>query len=148
MRRTVRDAHDPRTGSVGKAAGRIAEAERAPLSEELTAMRDTRDFRSRGSRQTFLGHDAHFHDHIAAACGSTLMRRMLDRLHARAHLYRLHSREDMATETCQEHARILEALAAEDPDIAASAMRSHNRRARARPTSALGADPAGPSGSC
>ncbi|GGT26208.1 hypothetical protein GCM10010222_80040 [Streptomyces tanashiensis] len=54
----------------------------------------------------------------------------------------------MATETCQEHARILEALAAEDPDIAESAMRSHIRRSRARLTSALGADPADPSGSC
>ncbi|MER5488719.1 GntR family transcriptional regulator [Streptomyces sp. NPDC002812] len=134
--------------AAGKAAGRITEAELASLAEDLTAMRDTRDFSSRGSRQSFLDHDAHFHDRIAAACGSALMRRMLDRLHAHAHLYRLHFREDMATETCQEHARILEALAAEDPDIAESAMRSHIRRSRARLTSVLGADPADPSGSC
>jgi DNA-binding GntR family transcriptional regulator len=123
--------------ATAKAAGRITTAELASLAEDLAAMRNARDLTSRDSRQAFFDHDAHFHDRIAQACGSTLMRQMLDRLHAHAHLYRLHFQEDMAAETCREHARILEALTEKDPDIAESAMRSHIRRSRARLTSAL-----------
>jgi DNA-binding GntR family transcriptional regulator len=124
--------------AVAKAADRIGPAELEALAEDLAAMRDVHDLSSRQTRQRFLDHDAHFHDRIAQACGSTLMRQMLDRLHAHAHLYRLHFQEDLAAETCREHARILEALRDHDSDTAEAAMRSHLRRSRQRLAGALG----------
>ncbi|WSY96984.1 FCD domain-containing protein [Streptomyces sp. NBC_00873] len=77
---------------------------------------------------------------MARACGSTLMRGTLDRLRAHAHLYRLHFREGLAAETCQEHARILEALHEKDAELAESAMRSHIRRSRDRLAAVLHED--------
>ncbi|MEY9964865.1 DNA-binding GntR family transcriptional regulator [Streptacidiphilus sp. MAP12-16] len=124
--------------AAAKAAGLIEEPHLAVLADHLTQMRDAQDHTSPQTRRTFLDHDALFHDQIAQVCGNTLMREMLDRLHAHAHLYRLHFREGLAAETCREHARILEALSEKDAGLAESAMRSHIQRSRERLATALG----------
>jgi DNA-binding GntR family transcriptional regulator len=126
--------------AAAKAAAQIAETDLEALAADLAAMRDAHDLTSSETRRTFLDHDALFHDRIAQACGSTLMHDMLDRLHAHAHLYRLHFREGLAAETCREHGRILEALTERDADTAESAMRSHIRRSRDRLAAALELD--------
>jgi DNA-binding GntR family transcriptional regulator len=131
--------------AAARAAGQISEADLVVLADHLAQMRDAQDHTSPETRRTFLDHDALFHDRIAQACGNTLMRSMLDRMHAHAHLYRLHFREGLAAETCREHARILDALREKDADMAESAMRSHIQRSRARLVTALGDD--GSSGS-
>lgn len=70
-------------------------------------------------------HDARFHDAIAAASGSPLLRESIDRLRAHMHLYRLYWRSGIAAETAHEHDRIVTALAAGDGEAAAEAMRAH-----------------------
>lgn len=70
-------------------------------------------------------HDARFHDAIALASGSPLLRESIDRLRAHMHLYRLYWRSGIASETTHEHDRILAALIAGDADAAADAMRAH-----------------------
>jgi DNA-binding GntR family transcriptional regulator len=126
--------------AAAKAAERIEEADLVELATHLAEMRNTQVHTDRDTRRTFLDHDALFHDRIAQVCGSSLMREMLDRLHAHAHLYRLHFRGGLAAETCREHAWILEALREKDIDRAESAMRSHIRRSRARLVIGLGDD--------
>ncbi|MCX4788503.1 MULTISPECIES: GntR family transcriptional regulator [unclassified Streptomyces] len=124
--------------ATARAAHRIREADLAALDEHLTRMREVRPPADRDARRAFMYHDSLFHARIAEVCGSALMREMLDRLHAHAHLYRLHFRDDMVAETCREHARILEALSEHDAEVAESAMRSHIRRSRERLAGTLG----------
>jgi DNA-binding GntR family transcriptional regulator len=124
--------------AAAKAAERIEEADLAKLAGHLAEMRNTQSDTDYDTRRTFLDHDALFHSQIAQVCGNSLMREMLGRLHAHAHLYRLHFRHGLAAQTCQEHAWILEALRERDADLAESAMRSHIRRSRARLAAGLG----------
>lgn len=134
--------------AAAKAAEQIEEIDLEELAGHLTEMRNMQVHTDRDTRRTFLDRDALFHDRIAQVCGNSLMREMIDRLHAHAHLYRLHFRHGLAAETCQEHSWILEALREKDADMAESAMRSHIRRSRARLAAALGDnDPSGPPGS-
>ena len=123
--------------AAGKAAAWIEEADLLALADQLAGMDAAQDPASRHPRRAFLQYDALFHGRIAEVCGSTLMREMLERLHAHAHLYRLHFQEGFAAETRREHARILEALRDHDSDTAEAAMRSHLRRSRDRLAAAL-----------
>lgn len=69
--------------------------------------------------------DARFHDAIASASGSPLLRESIDRLRSHMHLYRLYWRSGIAAETAHEHDRIVRALRTGDADAAAEAMRAH-----------------------
>lgn len=70
-------------------------------------------------------HDARFHDAIAAASGSPLLRESIARLRAHMHLYRLYWRSGIAVRTAHEHDRIVAALTAGAAKDAANAMRTH-----------------------
>jgi DNA-binding GntR family transcriptional regulator len=70
-------------------------------------------------------HDARFHDAIAEASGSPLLREGIDRLRAHMHLYRLYWRSGIAAETALEHAKIVAALDKGNAEAAETAMREH-----------------------
>jgi DNA-binding GntR family transcriptional regulator len=76
--------------------------------------------------------DARFHDAIATASGSPLLREAISRLRAHMHLYRLYWRSGIATTTATEHDRIIAALAVGDPDAVAEAMYAHLRTSHDR----------------
>jgi DNA-binding GntR family transcriptional regulator len=76
--------------------------------------------------------DARFHDTIAAASGSPLLREAITRLRAHMHLYRLYWRTGIAADTNDEHHRIAAALTAGDSRAAAAAMRAHLRSSHDR----------------
>ncbi|MFI1092594.1 GntR family transcriptional regulator [Streptomyces sp. NPDC020917] len=114
------------------AAERISTGSLEVLDEHLHEMRGAQHGVSRDMRLLFVQQDALFHQQIAASAGNALMADTLERFHAHTHLYRLYFRDGITETTCQEHERIVEALRAADPDIAAAAMRSHLRRAQQR----------------
>jgi DNA-binding GntR family transcriptional regulator len=76
--------------------------------------------------------DARFHDAIASASGSPLLRESIDRLRSHMHLYRLYWRSGIAAETVHEHDRIVKALQAGEAETAAEAMLAHIRASHAR----------------
>ncbi|MGW8555639.1 GntR family transcriptional regulator [Streptomyces tubercidicus] len=114
------------------AAVRIDQCDIEALTEHLAEMREAEVEASRETLRSFLRHDALFHDRIAQSSGNPLMVETLRRFRAHTHLYRLYFRDGIATQTCHEHQRILEALRDADPDAAAATMRTHIRRARER----------------
>ena len=120
------------------AADRADESDLDGLSAHLAEMRRALGADEQRALQSFVHHDALFHDRIAAASGSALMRATLERMHAHTHLYRLYFREGIAEETCREHGRILDTLRERDADAAAATMRTHLRRARERLGGAFG----------
>jgi DNA-binding GntR family transcriptional regulator len=69
--------------------------------------------------------DAAFHDLIATGAGNRLIRDALARLHTHVHLFRLLYDAQVTDEAITEHAEILDAIRARDPDAAAYAMRRH-----------------------
>ncbi|TNM69618.1 GntR family transcriptional regulator [Streptomyces sp. NP160] len=80
----------------------------------------------------FAGLDARFHDAVAEAAGSALLREALARLHTHLKLFRLSSGRRVLTEALAEHRAVVDAVAAGDPDAAAAAMREHVERSAAR----------------
>ncbi|NHC46690.1 GntR family transcriptional regulator [Motilibacter aurantiacus] len=76
--------------------------------------------------------DAAFHDLIAVGGGNRVVRETLARLHTHVHLFRLLYDAKVTNEAMDEHAEILEAIAARDADGAAYAMRRHILRSGER----------------
>ncbi|MGV8853090.1 MAG: GntR family transcriptional regulator [Devosia sp.] len=76
--------------------------------------------------------DMAFHDQIAASAGNGLVVEALARLHTHVHLFRLVFNARATDTAVAEHAAILEAIRARDPDIAEAAMRSHIEQSRTR----------------
>ncbi|MHA6760705.1 GntR family transcriptional regulator [Streptacidiphilus sp. PAMC 29251] len=118
--------------AAARAADRADQDDLRALAGHLAEMRRAQGAGPHQALQLFVRQDALFHDRIAAAGGSALMRATLERLHAHTHLYRLSFREGIAEETCREHERILDTLRERDADAAAATMRTHLARARAR----------------
>jgi DNA-binding GntR family transcriptional regulator len=69
--------------------------------------------------------DSELHDLIAGGSGNAIIQEALSRLHAHFHIFRLRANSEVAQEAWIEHERIIEALAARDPDGAEAAMRAH-----------------------
>ncbi|MET0424945.1 MAG: GntR family transcriptional regulator [Actinoplanes sp.] len=80
----------------------------------------------------FTALDAQFHDAVALASGSPLLRDSITRLHAHLHLHRRYFPYAQTTVTHEEHQHVAAAIHARDPDRAEAAMRDHLTRARAR----------------
>ncbi|MFI5960113.1 GntR family transcriptional regulator [Cryptosporangium sp. NPDC051539] len=70
-------------------------------------------------------YDATFHDLIASFSDNTWLRDALARLRSHLHMYRLYHHAGQAAATKPEHVAIAQAIAANDPDTAADAMRVH-----------------------
>ena len=119
------------------AAERADAADLDVLAGYLAEMRSAQGTDPHEALQSFVRLDALFHDGIALASGSGLLRSSLQRLHAHTHLYRLYFREGIAEDTCRDHERILDTLRERDADAAAATMRTHLRRARKRLLSTL-----------
>jgi DNA-binding GntR family transcriptional regulator len=84
------------------------------------------------SHAAFTAADAHFHDLLAAASGSPLLRDGVRRLHAHLHLHRRHLPYERSAETLEEHRRIAAAVAQGRGEAAAEAMRAHLAGSRDR----------------
>lgn len=72
-----------------------------------------------------MTYDAGFHDAVAELAGNPWLRESLARLRSHLHMYRLyyHARQGAATNV--EHVIIADAIAGDDPALAAEAMRNH-----------------------
>jgi DNA-binding FadR family transcriptional regulator len=93
-------------------------------------------------------YDAAFHDRIAAMSGNQWLRESLVRLRSHLHMYRLYHHAKAAAATKPEHVALAVAIAAQDPDAAAEAMRRHLTTAMKRiddffASGRLGADSSG-----
>lgn len=76
--------------------------------------------------------DMAFHDQLAASAGNGLVVEALSRLHTHVHLFRLVFDARATDSALAEHAALLDALGARDPDAAEAAMRHHICQSRER----------------
>ncbi|WP_121713139.1 FCD domain-containing protein [Streptomyces sp. E5N91] len=110
------------SAAAGIAAARITESQLTEAAEHMTAMSDTDDL------ERLLGHDLAFHEVIVRAAGNETLAGLVEGLSTRtlrARLYRGHRDAGALVRTRQEHARILRALAARDPEAARAATAAH-----------------------
>lgn len=117
--------------AAGEAAAGAPEEEVRALTDELDAIRAMEEARDASARD-IAAHDSRFHDTITRLAGSDHVRQALTRAHCHLHLLRLSYGPGMAGETFSEHARILKAIAAGEPDEASAAMVAHLTTARDR----------------
>jgi Transcriptional regulators len=80
----------------------------------------------------FARQDAAFHDRIMEFAGNELVRATLAHQHTHFYIFRLMYHSRVTEEALEEHAALLEALAAGDAIAAERAMREHVRRSRDR----------------
>jgi len=85
----------------------------------------------------FARYDAEFHDRLAAASQSDLIRDTLGRLHSHTHTFRLVFHAVGKNQALEEHAGIVAALRAHDPEAAANATRQHVLQSQERFMSAF-----------
>jgi len=69
--------------------------------------------------------DQRFHSIVVAAARNDVLAGAIDRLHAHVHVFRLHQIDGEGHETRSEHAAVVEAIEACNPDAAEAAMRAH-----------------------
>ncbi|MFF3492254.1 FadR/GntR family transcriptional regulator [Streptomyces sp. NPDC002795] len=104
------------------AAARITRTQLAEVEDHLAAMEATDD------PDEILSHDLAFHRTIAAAAGNDTMAAILEGLSSRtfrARVWRGYEQEGAFERTRREHARILRALTAHDPEAARAAAAAH-----------------------
>lgn len=110
-------------------ARRAAERATSAQVSRLREMQDEMAALVEGDRRPAYGafglRDAAFHDLVADAAGNQVVREALARLHTHVHLFRLLYHSEVTFLAMGEHAEVLEAIAARDPDAAAYAMRQH-----------------------
>jgi len=97
-------------------------------SRFLTASLD--DFESGTAEHTavrhqLVAHDTVFHDRILSASSNEFALHAYRATHCHLHLFRLHPADYQGTSTVEEHRRIVDAIAACDPDAAEEAMHRH-----------------------
>ncbi|MFC3705617.1 GntR family transcriptional regulator [Devosia honganensis] len=102
-----------------------------------TLKRMAREMARRGdgekvSYSEFARLDSQFHDLIAQAGGNDLVHETLANLHTHVHLFRLFHHQQAASDANAEHAELIAALEAQDPDRAERAMRVHIERSYGR----------------
>jgi DNA-binding GntR family transcriptional regulator len=121
------------------AAQRASTEFRLAITAEATATIGPEDGDPDGWRWhgAFTALDARFHDLIATAAGSPLLRDAINRLHAHLHLHRHYFPYAQTGTTSEEHQRIAAAIQAGEPEAAEVAMREHLTRARERHLSAF-----------
>ncbi|MEV4499138.1 GntR family transcriptional regulator [Micromonospora arborensis] len=118
--------------TAGRAATHATAVQRQRISAEAGANIDVEAGDGYRRHATFTTLDATFHDLIAEAAGSPLLRDSITRLHAHLHLHRLYFPPNGAPDTTIEHQRIADAIIAGDSPAAVDAMRAHLTAARER----------------
>jgi DNA-binding GntR family transcriptional regulator len=112
------------------AATRATEQQRTHLVTE--AARTVQGGDDHAWHAAFTALDAHLHDLVAQASGSTLLRDSITRLHAHLHLHRRYFPYAQTAVTNDEHRNLAAAIHDRDPDRAEAAMHLHLTRARER----------------
>jgi len=80
----------------------------------------------------FTAQDARFHNLLAELAGNRMLHDSIVRLRPHLHLFRLHFPPTHYQTSGREHQRVVDAVAAGDPDLADEEMRAHLLAARAR----------------
>ncbi len=80
----------------------------------------------------FTAQDARFHNLLAEVSGNRMLHEAVVRLRSHLHLFRLHFPPAHYGVSAREHQRVVDAIAAQEPDRAAAAMRAHITAARER----------------
>ena len=114
-----------------KAALRLTQAQLAELKAMAEEMGNKAGQGGTGYGE-FAQLDLQFHNFIARAGGNPLITETLANLHTHMHLFRLFHHLQATTESNKEHAILIEALEARDPDRAEENMRTHVQRSFAR----------------
>ncbi len=107
-----------------RAAERMSDAQIAGLKDLLARMAPGGE-QSRSSYDRFAELDAELHERIALAGGNTLIADSLARMHSHLHIFRLCYKSRIASDAHDEHAGLVDAIAARDGMGAEGAMRSH-----------------------
>jgi DNA-binding GntR family transcriptional regulator len=115
-----------------RAASRLDTAQKRQLRALAEGMASADGNDAKLAYGRFARHDADFHAWIAARGDNELAADTLGRLHAHMHLFRLRFHSRVTREAIKEHAAIVEALLAGDPQLTDAAMRSHITRSRER----------------
>lgn len=113
-----------------KAAGKITDEQFAALEKLAEEMAGTGQ--GKVSYSEFARLDGQFHDLVAQASGNDLVQETLANLHIHMHLFRLFHHHQAASTANMEHADLLAALKARDPDRAETAMRTHIQQSHER----------------
>jgi DNA-binding GntR family transcriptional regulator len=111
--------------AAAKAARALSASDRAALEKLHAAMAAPSPDDARLAYGKFASWDAAFHAQIAAAGGSEVIAEALARLHTHMHLFRLLFHARVTEEAIREHADVLAALTAGDPELAHGAMERH-----------------------
>ncbi|MDP3410073.1 GntR family transcriptional regulator [Bosea sp. (in: a-proteobacteria)] len=85
----------------------------------------------------FAEGDARLHHLVASASGNRFIAQTIEGLHVHLHIFRFLFRTNAPERALQEHAAIVSALLARDPDAAEAAMRAHLEASRQRMAAAL-----------
>jgi len=85
----------------------------------------------------FASADAKLHSLVARGSNNRFIAETIEGLHVHLHIFRFLYRTNAPEEAADEHARLVEALLARDPDAAEAAMRHHLERSRVRVDLAL-----------
>lgn len=86
---------------------------------------DTNDTNEGRAYAVFAGRDAALHDAVAVGSGNPVLRDALARLHVHVQLFRLGAGVRIRLDALDEHAAVVAAIRARDPDGAEQAMRRH-----------------------
>jgi DNA-binding GntR family transcriptional regulator len=135
--RTEADLPDPRPGAGGirsEQRGDEAGWRRPPeaLSERSEHDRQSPATEGYADIAAFTAQDARFHNLLAELSGNRMLHEAVVRLRSHLHLFRLHFPPAHYGVSAREHHRVVDAIAAQDPDLAAAAMRAHITAARER----------------
>lgn len=118
------------------AASRAAAVAAVPGVDRLRAEADLPDPRPAeegyAGIAAFTAQDARFHHLLAELSGNRMLHEAVVRLRSHLHLFRLHFPPAHYGISADEHHRVVDAVAAGDPDAAAAAMRAHLTAARER----------------
>jgi DNA-binding GntR family transcriptional regulator len=118
--------------AAAKVAARIDKKVNKDIAALANAMKKLAANESHEAYSTFAQQDAEFHGLISAACGNALIHEILTERRTHLHLFRLRFYAQVTHEAVREHAVIVQALQAHDPDAAAAAMRRHIELAHQR----------------
>jgi DNA-binding GntR family transcriptional regulator len=115
-----------------QACQKLSEAERGELAALARAMAEPDPLDAERAYGKFALYDAKFHALIATASGNLLVSEALARCYAHSHLFRLRYHSAATGGAIEEHAEIVNSMAAADPASARIAMEEHIIRSRAR----------------
>lgn len=118
--------------AASRAAAVMTEEALAELTEAAGVMSREGGADDRARYSQFARQDALFHDRILEVAGNALIRETLAHQHTHFHIFRLMFHARVTEEALDEHAAILAAFAARDPEAARLAMRLHVERSRDR----------------